>query len=247
MTGAVEVPDPNTGGEPMASNLKYGYVAPMLREGSALIQSLEKKQETRVHGRRMVRGFIGDKECVVIISGCGKINSASATQLLIDTFDLEEIIHFGCAGALSNELKIGDLVLADTVIEYDYYRKFGRPERLPEHETSESLSNSIFNFCVAARKRITKGRILSGNEDIVTTARRDELLALHQGLSVDWESAGCVAVCNQAQVHCAVLRGIVDFAYEGTHEEFPQNLQKVSAALCEALIQHALQASSNTD
>ncbi len=54
-----------------------------------------------------------------IISGIGKIQSASATQKLIDCFSPDIILNLGLSGRINDKLDVGSLVIANEIVEYD--------------------------------------------------------------------------------------------------------------------------------
>ena len=53
-----------------------------------------------------IAGKIGEKECVIVKSGVGKVNAARTTQAMIDNFDIEYIINMGASGSIANDLNI---------------------------------------------------------------------------------------------------------------------------------------------
>ena len=77
---------------------KIGIVIAMEEE----FQAMENKiKEIKVHeekGLKFFEGKIGEKECVIVKSGVGKVNAARTTQAMIDNFDIEYIINMGASG-----------------------------------------------------------------------------------------------------------------------------------------------------
>jgi adenosylhomocysteine nucleosidase len=211
-----------------------GIVVPMEKEAWKLIERLEGRESTEIHGRPVFSGTLGKAECRLILSGCGKVHSASATQMLLDKFPIEEVFHFGSAGGAHPDIRIGDVAIGQEIVEYDYYQKFGEPRPEPNSYSDAGLIKEFLSKAPLEMKFIV-GRILSGNEDVITTARRDELTKLHGGLTVDWESGACALVCNLMKVPVLVLRAVVDYAYEGTPHEFSTNVRGVSERLGGAL------------
>ena len=214
-----------------------GFIVPMEKEARTLVGAIEKRKHTTLKARKLVAGSLAGKKCAVLITGTGKIRSASGTQLLLDHFKCKVIYHFGSAGALSPDFKIGDFVVATDILEHDYIRKFGEEEENPVAHCQKQLGQRILKAAVKLGVRAQPGRIVSGNEDVVTTSRRDELCQRFGGVSVDWESAGCALVCNTNRVPVVVIRAISDYAYEHTHDEYSQNAIDVCAKVCEFLIQ----------
>ena len=78
---------------------KIGIVIAMEEE----FQAIENKiKEIKVHeekGLKFFEGKIGEKECVIVKSGVGKVNAARTTQAMIDNFDIEYIINMGASGS----------------------------------------------------------------------------------------------------------------------------------------------------
>ncbi len=210
-----------------------GIVVPMKKEAFHLLDSIQDSQEVSLHSRKVITGRIEDVACTIIISGCGKVKSASATQLLLSKYQCDNVIHFGVAGALNLKLQIGDIVLGKKIIEHDYYQKFGTHEKPPVVMSYETLSNKAIEFAEQTGRPLISGTIVSGNEDIVTGTRREELVGKFAGDSVDWESAACAQVCDVMEIPFVVLRTIVDYAHEGTHKEFPRNFELSALNLCQ--------------
>ena len=222
-----------------------GIVIPTEYEAKALIARLRAPQQIALRGRTATRGLIGKNQCMIVISGIGKVLCASATQQLIDHASCEALFHLGSAGALSPELKIGDFILGEEIIEHDHYSLFGKLNVVEKAKSDSDLVHRILKYADSSGKKIFQGSILSGTEDIVTTKRRDELYNKFAGLSVDWESFAFAKVCNVANLPCLVLRAISDYAYENTSDEFKKNFATVSAELCRFLADFLLKYSDN--
>lgn len=50
----------------------------------------------------------------------GKVNSARVTQILIDNFKIDYIINVGVAGGINSDLEIGDIVVGEKLVQYDF-------------------------------------------------------------------------------------------------------------------------------
>jgi adenosylhomocysteine nucleosidase len=97
-----------------------GFVVPLEKEARTLIRVLKHPKDQTHRGREIITGLLDQERCAVFISGPGKIRSASGTQLLLDHFDCTTIYHFGSAGDLAPEHRIGDIVIANDIVEHDY-------------------------------------------------------------------------------------------------------------------------------
>lgn len=202
----------------------FGFVIPLLSEAKPLLQKVKNQKTYKVASRNVYTGTFAGKSVSITISGCGKIKSASATQFLIDTFPAQQYIHYGTAGALSDKLNIGDVISVTEVIEHDVIELFPQKNPPPRYKILPLLMREN-----APKSNISLvwGKILSGDEDVITTKRRLQLLKFYKGLSVDWESAGFALTCQLNNVPKYILRGISDFAYEGTTSEYEKNRQAV--------------------
>lgn len=197
----------------------FGFVVPLESEASIVLNNLKKRRKISYGLREVYTGTIDGNSISLIISGCGKIKSASATQLLIDKHPANLYIHYGSAGAISSSLKIGDVVAATEIIEHDVVELFPKKVPPPLHR----IDNEVLRKLHKNRDGLILGSIISGDEDVIATKRRDLLFKLHNSLCVDWESAGFVLTCNLNNVSGLILRIISDYAYEHTKLEYEKN------------------------
>ncbi|MCL5126771.1 MAG: 5'-methylthioadenosine/S-adenosylhomocysteine nucleosidase [Deltaproteobacteria bacterium] len=147
----------------------FGFVIPLQAEARPLLDTL-KNRKHRDGSRTIYTGLFHNKKVSLIISGCGKIKSASATQYLIDGYPARTYIHYGTAGALSDKLNIGDIVIATQVIEHDVVELFPKKVPPPVHKIfTERLKRQLKGFHGSP---LVWGSILSGDEDIITAKRK---------------------------------------------------------------------------
>ena len=93
---------------------KLGIVIAMAEE----FQAIENKiKEIKVHeekGLKFFEGKIGEKECVIVKSGVGKVNAARTTQILIDNFKIHssKIIKINNFFILENKIDLSFIFYA---------------------------------------------------------------------------------------------------------------------------------------
>lgn len=207
----------------------FGFVIPLPAEAKPLLQRVKNRKRYKRDSREMYTGIFFNKKISIIISGAGKIKSAAATQFLIDTFPAKKYIHYGTAGAISSKLKVGDIVVATKVIEHDVIELFPKKNPPPTYKITPLLQKNRIqntNFSLAW------GTILSGDEDVISSKRKNQLNKLYKGLSVDWESAGFALTCELNKVTGYILRGICDFSHERTPSEYKKNQQIAVNNIC---------------
>jgi nucleoside phosphorylase/5'-deoxynucleotidase YfbR-like HD superfamily hydrolase len=65
----------------------------------------------------------GRKGIVTVLHGMGPARSLAITQQIIEEFDPTTLVNIGIAGALSDDLRLGDIVVADFADHYSYRAK----------------------------------------------------------------------------------------------------------------------------
>ena len=100
--------------------MKYGLLIAIERELKAFLESGREMQAEEACGRTVYRTRIGENEVYALCSGCGEIDAAAGTQLLIARYGCEAILNFGVTGALDPALKVEDLFVVRKVCHYDY-------------------------------------------------------------------------------------------------------------------------------
>ncbi|MBI4667895.1 MAG: 5'-methylthioadenosine/S-adenosylhomocysteine nucleosidase [Elusimicrobia bacterium] len=182
---------------------------------------------------------------IVALGGHGKVQCALHTQYLLERLkDIGLVICAGAAGSLANHLKAGDVVVATQTIEHDYKERFTDNAPPPSWAADLNTLTALKHKLKAAADRfhVYFGPVASGDEDIVTTKRANELrhqtgaLAVPlrsasgtesgpEALAVAWEGAGCArASCFHGKPFLEI-RAITDMAGASAPRDFSKNLQ----------------------
>ncbi|MCQ2253592.1 MAG: 5'-methylthioadenosine/S-adenosylhomocysteine nucleosidase, partial [Bacteroidales bacterium] len=98
---------------------KFGIIAAMDSEARILRENMVGLKTETIAKTVFYCGKIGEHDVVLMQCGIGKVCAACATQALISRFSPDYIINTGCAGALSPALKVGDMVISRSAVEYD--------------------------------------------------------------------------------------------------------------------------------
>lgn len=180
--------------------------------------------------------FFKELGLCVSIGGHGKTQFAVQTQYVIDHFPQKISAVFCCggAGSLSDETDVGDIVGATRTVEHDFrLRVLQKPS--PEYPGSGPLLEKLKRIH-AEGFRIHLGGIASGDEDIVSSERREELYRSSGCLAVGWEGAGGARACAFNQIPFVELRGITDGASSSASVDFRKNIKVVSQNLSQVLV-----------
>ncbi len=94
-------------------------IAAMRQESQALLRLVRSARSASLGNLPAWTFSISDRPSVLVTSGMGARRAAQATQLLIERYDPRLIISFGIAGAVDDELDIGDVVLAEAYRQLD--------------------------------------------------------------------------------------------------------------------------------
>ena len=219
--------------------MKRLIITPMREELDFLLQGCTKagfQAESGIIGRLPVVR-LPDLGVTLARGGLGKVQFAVQTQHLLDTcsyWDL--IVCAGAAGALVNEVSVGDAVVATTTVEHDYNNKFSE-RALPKFDGAgaavadlKSVSHSTDTFSVHF------GPIASGDEDVVETERKRMLHESTGALAVAWEGAGGAKACVFSGFPFVEIRGVTDTADRNAASDFEKNLEVAMSNLATLII-----------
>ena len=98
---------------------RVAIVSAMREEMRALLPVLQDARIEQRAGREFHIGRLDGREAVLVLSGIGKVAAATTTSLLIDRFDVRALLLTGVAGGLGADVKIGDVVIARTLLQHD--------------------------------------------------------------------------------------------------------------------------------
>lgn len=171
--------------------------------------------------RAIYEAYFFGHRVIATVSGIGKVNSAVATQRIIDAYSPDYVINVGIAGGLDTSLSVLDMVVAEDTTYHDFY-----PISLLEED--ENLKTSVFkcdeklvliakNACekLLSRGKIKNykvGRIVSGDSFVEDSDKSRYLREELSGVCVEMEGASISQTCLINKIPFLVIRSISDFA-----------------------------------
>jgi len=205
-------------------------------EIAACIGALQDKKKSKIFlgvntDIHYTSGVTAEGEPVVAaVTGIGKINSYISTFELISECSPDRVIFVGIAGAVDPELRIGDIVLSDTIVQYDM--DYWAAKVMPGGSsgpmkslirTDENITAKIVTVVRDLQKRGDFQRTLAvgctGSADIYMTpelqGRYADVLTRRDVLAVDMEGFSSAAAALMRQIPFAQIRIISDEA-DGT-------------------------------
>jgi adenosylhomocysteine nucleosidase len=228
----------------------------MTEENDLLLRDLT-PSAVHVEGQREYHaGELFGEPVVVVFSRWGKVAAATTTTALLKQFEVDRVIFTGLAGALDPSLRIGDVVVADELMQHDLdaspiFPKFETPllgvsRFATDAVLRERLLGAAESFVagglaeeVDVRDRegfgidqpaVHSGLIVSGDQFISDGSEVARLrAAIPDALCVEMEGAAMAQVCFEYGVPFAVLRIISDTADGDAGVDFPRFLTTVAA------------------
>jgi len=210
---------------------------------SALAEELERYLDAcvvdRVHtraGLRLHEGRHEGHDLVLVRSGVGKVNAALCTQLLADRYDLDAVLCTGTAGALHDDLDIGDIVVSTDCVQHDLHVEFLDLPRgqIPFSDLRFfSASPGLVRRVQAAApepSRIRTGRVCTGDTFVQDASARAEIRSTLNGDCVEMEGAAVGQVCTLNDLPFLLVRAISDRADGQSDVDFQAFLREAADA-----------------
>jgi adenosylhomocysteine nucleosidase len=208
--------------------MKVLIITPTRKEFDFFLQTCTKmglRVENSEVGKLPVVGF-PDLGITLACGGAGKTQYAVQTQHLLDMCtDWDLVICAGAAGALVDELRIGDIVVATSTVEHDYCNKFSQ-HPLPRFEGAQTtIADLRRGVPLTDSFKVWFGPIASGDEDVVEAERRRVLQQVTGALVVAWEGVGGARACAFSNVPFVEIRGVTDTANNSAPSDYDRNLE----------------------
>lgn len=200
---------------------KIGIIGAMEQEVNRLKNMMQDVRVENVASMEFYDGFMNGKPLVVVRSGIGKVNAALCTQILIDRFKIDLVINTGVAGSLRNEIDIADIVLSTDALQHDmdatgFGYKVGEIPQMKKSvfEADINLVNLAEEVCkeVLPSVGVHKGRIVSGDQFISDSKKKEWLVETFQGYCTEMEGAAIAQAAYLNNIPFLIIRAISDKA-----------------------------------
>ncbi len=192
---------------------------------------------------KFITGTIFGVNCCIVLCGVGKVSSAACTQALILKYHPDLILNVGVAGGIDKNISIGDIVIADFVVQHDFDaspfpgRKKGEISDL--NLIKIPCSKWITDKLLVCSQKITDvnlhtGTILTGDQFINSKEKLYELKNEFGGKACEMEAGSIGHVCYLNKTDFGIIRSISDNADENSlpnFEKFVKNSSKKASLL----------------
>lgn len=244
-----------------------GVLAALPQELGDVVDAMraEGAMRTVALGRRDYHlGTVHGAPCAVTLARIGKVAAAASASALIHVFGVDAIVFTGVAGGLGSGVRVGDIVVADELLQHD----LDASPLFPRHEVpllgrarfaaDAALGRALMEACerfIADEGaalverfhlrgvRAHRGLIVSGDR-FVSSAREVAALAqaLPDALAVEMEGAAIAQVCYEHDVPCAIVRTISDTADDHASASFTSFLTDIAGAYSSGILRRFLAA-----
>jgi len=205
-----------------------GLICAIPQELAHLRTTLADARSTEAAHTVFDSGMIDGHDVVLVGSGMGKVNAALVTTLLADRFGCRTVVFTGVAGGLDPGLAIGDIVVADFLIQHDagvlengrvrtyqpgYVPVINPTDRLGYPVDAELLDRVRQRLAdVSIPGQIVYGTVLSGDQYLNCETTRDRLRSELGGQAIEMEGGAVAQVCESFGIPWLVIRALSDLA-----------------------------------
>ena len=197
---------------------KIAIMGAMPEEIEPLLAKLDNVNEVIYAANKYYEGSYNGREVVVAYSKIGKVFATLTATILIERFKCDMLLFSGVAGAISEELKVGDLIIADGLCQHDLdITAFGHPHGyVPEGEVCIPTDVNLRNIAkkVANEKSLTlkEGVIATGDQFVANEERKNWIGTTFKADALEMEGASVAVVCSTLNIPFFILRAISDSA-----------------------------------
>ncbi len=157
-------------------------------------------------------------DLVIAYSKIGKVFSTLTAATMIEHFGAQKLLFSGVAGAISSDLKVGDLIVATKLSQHDLdITAFGHPYGyVPEGAVYVEADTTMIKLAkeVASEmgKAVKEGVIATGDQFVANEQRKNWIGETFNADALEMEGASVAVVCDALNVPFFILRAISDAA-----------------------------------
>jgi adenosylhomocysteine nucleosidase len=236
--------------------MRLGIISALHEEQQGLIEAMQRPYKL-MHGMREYwGGTLWEIDAVCVLSRIGKVAAAMTATTLVEKFGVTHILFTGVAGAGDAAIGVGDIVVAESLVQHD----MDASPLFPRHEVpltglshfpsdrrmalelahaAQRFLELEFMHAIDAQERaafalqaprVHRGLVASGDQFVSHGGRIQALgEALPGLLAVEMEGAAVAQVCFELGIPFGVIRTISDNANENAATDFMRFVKSVAA------------------
>ena len=243
-------------------SMTLGIIGAMHQELSLALTHVTEAHTHRIAGRDFVQGRWHGHDVVLVLSRIGKVAAATTATALIERFNVQNIVFTGVAGGLGQQVRIGDVVVAQEFVQHDMNASpLFPPLEIPLYgktrfATDTALSAALAQACSEVltnptamvseqaiaefqlhQPQLHQGLIISGDQFVHSHADCDRLRTLlPDALAVEMEGAAVAQVCHDYGIPFAAMRTLSDRADDDATHDFTRFVVEVASQYSAAIL-----------
>ena len=197
--------------------MKIGIIGAMKIEVEKLCSMAENIKKEKVGGIEFNVGDLCGHQVIIAVCGVGKVFAAMCAQAMILNYSPDAIINTGVAGALASELRVGDVAVAENVVQHDMDTSpIGDPVGLisginmVQIPADEKISSALKKTALDLGMTCLSGTIASGDQFIADKAKKAYIKDTFSAIACEMEGAAIGQVCFVNGTPFGILRSISD-------------------------------------
>lgn len=195
-------------------------------ESNLIVSLLKDKKLIKLPSVCATVGYLGKEKICVTHSGVGSACCKRALCVLLDEFRSSRVVLMGTAGALSPEVVVGDVIIANSMVFWKAWQEaksdlihfYGAKYRHSNKAKTSSIRKLAFN--------IHKGTVVTFDEPLFDKELKSRLYQLTNAQCVDMETGYVAQICEERRVPFLVIKGISDNAEDDEEKNTVINLSQ---------------------
>lgn len=226
--------------------MKFGIIGAMEEEIRLLKSAMKVEKEENIKGHLYYVGTLGGQKIVLVQSGIGKVNATITASVLGLHYQVDVMINTGTAGALAKGIKVGDLVIADSLMHHDvdvtaFGYEIGQMAGMPARYYPDLIHLDRFKqICRQYEIEPILGLIVSGDQFVASEYQKQGIKEkFPKAKACEMESAAIAQAASVMEIPFIIVRAISDSADQEAGVSFDQFVTEAgrqSAQMVEAFI-----------
>ncbi len=198
--------------------MTIGIMGAMIEEIEPLLRFFKEYETVEFADNKYYKTKYKNNDIVVAYSKIGKVFASLTATTMIEKFGIKKLLFSGVAGAIDEDLHIGDLVIATKLCQHDLdITAFGHPYGyVPEGSVYIKSDKKLNDLAkeVAKEKgiRLKEGIVATGDQFVADSKRKEWIRDTFKASALEMEGASVAVVANALNIPFLVLRAISDAA-----------------------------------
>lgn len=245
--------------------MPIAILSAMAEENASLVAQMSDVSVNEIGGRHYYDGRLWGVDTVVVFSHWGKVAAASTATVLINQFNVSEVIFTGVAGGIDPSLNVGDVVIASQLYQHDVDVRpiIARHEipmlgiaAMPSSEPRQQqlldaarkfagtqidqmMSKEIVDEFSLHSPKVVLAAIASGDQFVSSTASVNDLRSrLPDVACVEMEGGAVAQVCTEFDIPFSVIRTVSDSADEEAGIDFPRFVKEAAQIFSSGIVKN---------